>query len=344
MHASASRADVARKAGVAESTVSRALSGSPLISKETRRAVEQAAQSLGYIPNKQAAIFATQKTRRIGIVVPVHASFPPFSRAYFPALLNGVVMGSEKQGYSVTIVLDGTKDGPKDLLHLVRAREVDGLVFAITRNDDSRLETLRNQKIPFVLTNSVAPGCHCVDNNPGPGMQKAFDYLISMGHQSVGYISGDPHYHNAQERLEIFRKLSVAAGIQTTHMEGNFSKTSGYYCAAKLLQGNNRPSLIMTSSDREAIGVLHYCRDHGIAVPGEVSIIGYDNLDPSEFLSPSLTTVDNPVVEIGEASAELLIDQIENGSDNPITKELDTDFIVRESSGPCRKETRGKEC
>ncbi len=342
MHTSADRAAVAKKAGVAESTVSRALADSPLISAQTKLAVRAAAQALGYIPNRQAAIFATQKTRRLAIVVPVYAGFSPFSRAFFPALLDGAVLAAEKKGYTVSILLDRVGGQPKDLSQIVSSREADGLLFSMSRASDPRISRLQKDGVPFVLTNTHEPDCNCVDNNPQTGMRKAFEYVRSMGHCRIGYVAGDKGYHNAVERLETFQSLAREFALESVCIDGDFSRTSGYYCAAKLLRSKHKPTLIMTASDRSALGVLQYCRDHGIAVPDALSIIGYDNLGPSEFFSPSLTTIDNPIAQIGAASADLLIDYIENRSAGPVCRKLDTDFVIRESSGPRVPQTHMK--
>jgi LacI family transcriptional regulator len=332
-HTGAQRAAVAKRAGVSESTVSRALSGSNLISEKTKERIRKAASELGYIPNKQAACFSTQKTSRLGFVVPVYRSFPLFSRAYFPAMLDGAVKGAEQRGYSITIIPDKKGDEFKDLPNTVKSREVDGLLMVITTISDPRIEELKNQEIPFVLINSLRQGCYSVDSNPLPGMKKAFEYMVEMDHRNIGYISGDRQYQNSLDRLDAFNQLAHEFKIKNVIMDGNFSRRSGYYCAGKFLNNGNPPSLIMTSSDREAIGVIDYCRDHNVSIPEQLSVIGFDNLDPAEFVTPTITTVDNPVTQTGEQSSKLLIDMIEGNIKEPVAKKLDTGFIVRQSSG-----------
>lgn len=338
MHASAKRSEIARAAGVAESTVSRALNKSPLISPETRERVRAAAEALGYFPSRQAALFAQRRTCRIGFVVRAYKAFPPFSRAYFPALLDGAVLAAEERGYLVAVVLDRTDRQPRNIAHVVKRREVDGLLLPIVPAGDERIRNLREHDVPFVLINDYRKGCFSVDGKAGPGMRKAFAHAAELGHRRVGYITGDPHYRNATDRLARFREFVNEFGMQAAVEEGDFSRTSGFMGAAKLIRRNDRPTLIMTASDRAALGVLDYCRQHGIDVPRDLSVIGYDNLDPARTVSPALTTVDNPVTRSGYVAAGLLIDVLEKRVKRKVTRWLDTDFVVRQSTGPCAQE------
>ena len=338
MHASAKRADVAKAAGVSESTVSRALNNSSLITEGVRERVKAAARRLGYIPNVQARNFARQKTFRLGFVVRSYKSFPPFSRAYFPTLLDGVLIGAEKFGYSVTIILDKQDGEYKDLAEIVRSKQVDGIIFSVIPVGDTRTRQLIHGNVPFVLVNDYEEGCSSVDARPMQGMEKAIGYLTDLGHTKIGFITGDMHYHNARDRLETFTSLTEKHNISSTIANGDFSRTSGYRCAGKLLCDRKPPTAIMTSSDREAFGVLDYCREHDIGVPERLSIIGFDNLFIAQEISPPLSTVNNPVQKAGEVAAELLIGMITKGTWEPEARWLKTDFIVRQSSGQAKKE------
>jgi LacI family transcriptional regulator len=218
---------------------------------------------------------------------------------------------------------------------------VDGLLLSVTPTADERITALKKSRTPFVLINNYMKGVSSVDGRPEPGMRKAFEHAMSLGHQRVGYVTGDLGFRNATDRLEVFRRLSDEFGLHCRVVEGNFSRTSGYVCAGKLLQADTPPTLIMTAADREAMGVLDYCRQHRIRVPEDVSVIGYDNLDPARNISPGLTTVDNPVSAAGRVAAQLLIDMIEGRIRKPVTRWLDTGFVERESSGPCRERQGG---
>jgi DNA-binding LacI/PurR family transcriptional regulator len=338
MHTSARRGDVALLAGVAESTVSRALNDSALISEAIKAKVRKAAEKLGYVPSRQAALFASKKTCRLGFVVRSYKAFPPFSRAYFPALLDGTVLGADERGYLVTIVLDRVNNEFRDLVQVVRSREVDGLILSIVPTDDPRIEQLQGARVPFVVINDQRKGCYSVNHSPVVGMQKAFDYAVSLGHTHFGYVTGDMGYRNARDRFDRFQDLALKFGVYTKVEEGNFSRTSGYRCTGRLLSSENAPTVIMTASDRSALGVLDYCREHKIRVPDDLSVIGYDNLYPAEDVLPTLTTITNPVSQEGSTAAHLLIDILEKKVARPVCRWLETDFIIRQSTGPCRKQ------
>ena len=335
LHTRATRAQVAHAAGVSESTVSRALANSSLISSEVKRRVHEAASRLDYVASRQAAGFASSRTFHIGLVVRSYGSFAPFSRAYFPALLDGAVLGAEERGYRVTIVLDRLHTSAVDLVRVVRAHEVDGLLLSVTPGDDVRICALRESASALVLINNYLDGFSSVDARPEPGMRLAFDHALSLGHRRFGYITGDMHFKNATDRLDTFNALAREFAVETDVVQGDFSRRSGYIAAGRMLCAATRPTVIMTAADRAALGVLDYCHDHRVAVPGDVSVIGYDNFDPARDVTPRLTTVDNPVTMAGKAGAHILIDRIEGISNEPVQQWLPTGFVARESSGPC---------
>ena len=327
-----SRADVAHLAGVAESTVSRALNDSSLITEPIKNRVREAAKELGYIPSRQAALFARNRTNTIGFVVPSYGSFPPFSRSYFPALLDGVVLETDANDYATTVILDKQSSCNEDYMALIRSKTVDGLLFAVTRDDFAPFRGLRQQGVPFVLINNYQEGLNSVDALPEPGMRMAFSHGFNLGHKHFGYITGDMRYKNAIDRLDVFKRLCGEYGTASSVAEGDFSKTSGYRGAARLLSQANRPSIIMTSSDRSAFGVLNYAAEHGIRIPEELSVIGYDNLPPVQDVSPPLSTVDHPVTNLAKKATRLLISILKGERVEPIQQWLDTGFIVREST------------
>jgi len=328
------RGDIARAAGVAESTVSRALQDSPLITDAVKKRVRDVAQELGYVPSRQAALFASKRTFTLGYVVPSYGSFTPFSRSYFPTLLDGLVIRADELGYSITIVLDKVYSDTHDYMRLVWSRTVDGLLFAVTHSDEGAFQALRAEKVPFVLINNYGEGLTSVDARPQTGMRKAFEHAVSLGHQSVGYVAGDEKYKNAVDRLGVFEDLAAEYRLTPSVTTGDFSRTSGYRGAEVLLAGPRRPTLIMTSSDRAAFGVLQYAADQGLTIPRDLSVVGYDDFYPASTSNPPLTTVSQPVLEMGKRAVSLLVNDIEGRLEGPQQEFLDTDFVVRRSTAP----------
>jgi LacI family transcriptional regulator len=333
MRTSANRKEVAKETGVSPSTVSRALSNSPLIPEVTRQKVLAAAKKLNYIPNRQAGLFAQSKTFRLGLVIPFYKNIPPFSRAYFPALLNGIVSTAEALGYTITIITNPVDSNSKNLPDMVWAKEIDGLLLTIPRIGQRQVLECRDKEIPFVLINGREEGCYCVDGDPTLGMQKALRHIFDLGHSNIAYIAGDMRYINAIDRKAAFLSAAQDLNLKFEIKEGNFSRTGGYRCAGALLNSPNPPTAIFTSSDREALGVMDYCWEHGIKMPEELSVIGYDNLDPATYIYPGLSTVDNPITKCGEEAVNLLVKVLQKKQTSPLVKLLGTDFVARQSSG-----------
>ncbi len=332
-----SRAEVAKAANVAESTVSRALNDSPLITADVKKRVKAVAAQLGYIPNKQAVLLASKRTMRIGFVVKTYKAFSPFSRSYFPRLLDGILYKAEELGYSITIVLDKKNDTYKDLSQLVFGKEVDGLIFSVTPLNDPRFEQLLQKSIPFVLINNYYEKADSINCNPYKGTNDAIAHLKALGHTHIGYISGDQYYWDGRERLKVFNKLTKEHNFKTTVVEGNFSKRSGISGTEKLLSIRKPPSVIMAASDRCALGVLEYCRKENIRVPDELSIIGFDNLGPARDSIPGLSTIHNPVARMGSEAIAQLDNRLSGREKDHNSIFLDSGYIIRETTGVPRE-------
>jgi LacI family transcriptional regulator len=294
--------------------------------------VRESALELGYVPSRQAALFARNRSFTIGFVVPEYDSFPTFSRPYFPALLDGAVLGAEERGFSITIVPDKVSKNSRDYYELVKSRTVEGLLFAVTKADYTPFLELGESGMPFVLINNYHEGLSSADARPLPGMRAAFSHAYNLGHRRVGYITGDMCYRNAIDRLAAYELLVGEFKVDSRIVEGDFSRGSGYKCAKRLLEAADPPTVIITSSDREALGVLTYCNEAGIAVPRDLSVIGYDNLYPAQDIVPALSTVDHPVSRLGHMATHLLADLIEGKEEGPRQDFLDTGFVVREST------------
>lgn len=336
MRKKVSRAEVAKTAGVAESTVSRALNDSNLISSDVKLRIKEIAAELGYIPNRQAVLLASRKTMRIGLVVRTYKSFSPFTRSYFPRLLDGVLQKAEALGYSVTIVLDKKDDKFKDLSEMIYSKELDGFLFSVTPLDDPRFKDLMSHNVPFVLLNNNIEGASCVNCDPYAGTRDALSHLSYLGHKHVAYINGDINYWDGRERLAVFEKLCTEQGMDYSLFEGNFSKRSGIRAAEKLLRGPRKPTAIMTSSDRCALGVLEYCKKEQIKIPDDLSLIGFDNLGPARDSVPGLSTIHNPVVRMGSEAMDLLYQRLSGAIKKETRLFIDSGFIIRESTGvPC---------
>lgn len=325
------RADVAKAIGVSESTVSRALNDSPLISAKVKEKVKKKAEELGYYPSRPATFFATGRSFSIGLVVPNLGKTLPFTRSYFPSLLDGLLVGATDAGYNVGIVVDGKLGKYRNYTELVRSKSFDGLVFAVSPEHDKASKKLIKDKIPFVLVNNYCEGASSVYAKPDKGMEKAFLHAVSLGHSTMGYIAGDLSYKNGQDRLAMFEELAGRFRIKTHIIKGDFSRRSGYLGFEKFGKSlYSEVSLVMTASDRQAFGFMDACKENGLSIPKELSVIGYDNFIPKSIFS--LTSVDHPIINMGNEAARLLLKLIENKNYEPEQIWTDTGFVIRNST------------
>lgn len=324
------RADVAKAAGVAESTVSRALNDSPLISDEIKKKVRLAAEELGYVPSRTATLFASNRSFAIGFVVPYYKKILPFTRSYFPALLDGLLLGTLNHNYNVGIIFENYLGKYRSYRDLITSHSYDGLIFAITKDQFPEIDPLIEHNLPFVLVNNYREGAASIYARPDEGMRKAFSHAHELGHHHIGYVTGDLQFKNGKDRLQAFEELASHYHLQTTIVEGNFSRNSGFNA---FRQFGKKESLIMTASDRQAFGFLQACSEHSKKVPQDISLIGYDNFQPAGTSTPPLTTVDHPIMEMGAEAVQMLIGMIEHGTAAE-QRWAETGFVVRKSTRP----------
>ncbi|MGE4585525.1 MAG: LacI family DNA-binding transcriptional regulator [Sphaerochaeta sp.] len=330
MEKSVGRQEVAKAAGVSESTVSRALNDSPLISDEIKKKVRQVSEQLGYFPSRTATLFASNRSFAIGLVVPYYPSIMPFTRPYFPSLLDGLLLGSLEHNYTISIVFENRLGKYRSYYELITSHSYDGLVFAITKDQFPEINPLIEKQLPFVLVNNYQSGAASIYARPTVGMTKAFNHALQQGHHHIGYITGDLQFKNGKDRLQAFEDLAAQHHLKTTIVEGNFSRKSGFQAYNQLKDG---PSLVMTASDRQAFGFIQACTEHGRKIPQDISLIGYDNFQPASTSSPPLTTVDHPITAMGKEAVLMLRSMIEQGQ-GAQQRWADTGFVVRKSTGP----------
>jgi DNA-binding LacI/PurR family transcriptional regulator len=328
MEKSVGRQDVAKAAGVSESTVSRALNDSPLISSDIKKKVRQVAEQMGYFPSRTATLFARNRSFAIGLVVPYYPNIMPFTRPYFPSLLDGLLLGSLEHNYTISIVFENHLGRYRSYYELINSHSYDGLVFAITKDHFPEIQPLIDRHLPFVLVNNYQEGAASIYARPDVGMKKAFDHAHSLGHHHIGYITGDLQFKNGKDRLAAFETLAEEYHCTTTIVEGDFSRSSGFDAFPQLQKG---PSLVMTASDRQAFGFLQACSEHNRKVPHDMSVIGYDNFQPAGTSNPPLTTVNHPITEMGKEAVLMLVSMIEMGKSGQ-QKWVDTDFFIRKST------------
>lgn len=323
--------DVAREAGVSHATVSRALRGSPLISPPTTERVRAMAARMGYSVNAVARSLVTGKTHTIGVVVTSIAD--PF--------VGGVTAGIEafanEHGYSTILTTcHADPEIEKRMVASLRERAVDGILVTSSRVGQEYLTLNPDMKVPIVLLNNQRPGDYAFSvtiDNVGSA-RRAVEHLLSLGHRRIAYIGHSSGYASERDRRQGYELALTSAGLPvdpTYILPADSSPESGAACARVLHARDQRPTAIFCYNDITALGVLAYSREHGLSVPADWSVVGFDDLFLSQHLFPPLTTVHQPMQEMGRVAAEVLLGLI-NGEETQARVEMPGELVVRQST------------
>lgn len=328
--------DVAKKAGVSRSTVSRVLNNQRHhVKEETRKKVLQAAAELGYRPNSVARSLKTKRSHCIGVIT------DDIATPFLPAMLKGIEQYAFSHGYSALVCNSGyERERQKAYLEMLAQRQVDGIIFAASFVY-SYSEDFLDPGLPIIYAYSHSPheAKNSVLSDDFHGTEEAIRYLTSLGHTRIGFINGPPDVIPSQNRFRGYKVALESNGIEFDRQLircGEWEEPqSGYDAAMELLRLPDPPTAIFAANDVMAAGVIDAVHALGLDVPGDVSVIGYDDRDMARFLKPALTTVRLPMVEIGSAAARMVIECIEEGITLIDSVSVSCQLIVRESSGVC---------
>jgi DNA-binding LacI/PurR family transcriptional regulator len=324
--------DVARLAGVSKQTVSRVLNDHPSVRAETRETVLAAMRTLGYRPSRSARSLASGRTRMVGVISFDAARYGP------AAMLTAINTAAQEAGYLLSSIALDTAD-PDTVVEAVNRLSAEGAdgVIAIAPQlwvgkalADTRLDT------PLVvLENGLDADTQQVTGDSRAGARKATEYLLGLGHRTVWHLAGPTGWTSADHRMESWQTCLEAAGAEVpAPLIGDWSADSGYELGRHLAR---RPDVtaVFASNDQMALGLLHALHEAGRDVPGDVSVVGYDDIPEAAHFLPPLTTVRTDFAEIGTRSLRLLLSRLDGRSEPPRVDSLvPVDLVVRRSSGP----------
>jgi DNA-binding LacI/PurR family transcriptional regulator len=315
--------DVAREAGVAVSTVSRALSNPDRVSPRTRDHVQAIARRLDYQPNRVAQTLLSGRTEMLALLV------PDITNPHNFGLIRGAEAQARAAGYTL-VIGDSQEDADLEKAHAERlGSAVDGLILAPGKLTDSQLQQLQSRR-PVVLHNRLVPGFPSVTTDSADGSRQIVEHLAAHGHRSIAYLGGPLHYWSDGERWRALRKHATAAGIEIVR-RGPFPPTVEHGAAAADIGLASGATALIGFNDLLAIGVLQRLEHLGVAVPGQVSVVGYDDIFGADFCRPALTTVTSPAEAAGRALIDLLLGARGGEPDQRIV--LPTRLRVRDSTG-----------
>jgi DNA-binding LacI/PurR family transcriptional regulator len=327
--------DIARAAQVSHSTVSRALRDSPLVNPETRALIRKIAAEKGYTVSAVARSLVTRRTNTLGVVVTSIAD--PF--------IGEVVAGIEgfalSRGYSVILATCHADPGREQrAVRSFQERRVDGILVTASRVGALYLPMLEEMKVPIVLINNQHPGefgYHVSIDNPA-GARAVMSHLIALGHHRIAYIGDRSGLHSDAERCDGYRESLQAGGIPfdpALVATGDGTHAGGLDAMRDLLTRQDPPTAVFCYNDMSAYGALRAVRDRGLRVPEDISIAGFDDLFLSSYTDPPLTTVRQPMQEMGRDAAGILLDLLTGGNPTSIIKP--GVLIPRQSTAPVRR-------
>jgi LacI family transcriptional regulator len=325
--------DVARAAGVSLATASRALSEPALVREDTREHVKSVASMLGYVPHGAARALATRRSRTVGAV------FPPVDNPIFAAATQALAHELAAAGY--TLLLATHEYDPEAEVAATRAlleRGVDGLVLIGLDHSPALYQLLAQAGLPYELTWSLDPAGyhHCVGVAHRLASVRVTQHLLDLGHREFAVIAGvTAHNDRARERLAGTREALAARGIELRAdrvIEAQFSIPQGRRAFIELLERSPGFTALVCGNDTLALGALTECVHRGIRVPGELSVAGFDDIDLSREITPSLTTVHVPAADIGRLAASRMLARLA-GRKVATVEEVRAALVVRESTG-----------
>ena len=332
-----SSTDVARRAGVSRTTVSFVLNNSPgkTIPEETRQKVLAAARALAYTPDENARSVAMVKHHSIGFFIP-HSGYVS-SDAYVFRIIEGMTPVLNKARFQ--LVLQPLKLKQMEYLQLARQDSVDGIILMNTHDDDRGLAEVIDSGFPLVVIGTVSRRNVCtIDIDNRSAAVSAVRHLVSLGHRDIGMIVHAPiSFYAARERREGFRDALRAAGLPIRAgwvRQGNLTEESGYRAMAEMLALPRRPTAVFAGNDVVAYGAFQAIKDKGLSIPGDLSLIGFDDDLLSRYLNPPLTTVTNPAPGLGAEAARLLISILKGRHHSFPRSVLPTTLALRGSCGP----------
>lgn len=326
--------DVARESGVSYSTVSRALNGYEFVKPSTREKVLRAAQKLGYVPNQQARSLAGGRSNLIGILAPT------LSNGYITEIVRGIDEELTKSNYNLILYTTHRHHGKEStyVASIVNGA-ADGLLLIVPMVSTSYLNALRQQTFPYVLIDQsdMTETSAMVNATNWQGAYEATEYLIKLGHRRIGFITGLIGLNSAAERLKGYTAALADYDIPMRHefiAEGDFQQAGGYHATQKLMSLKNRPTAIFASNDLSAYGAIEALRDQGLHVPVDISVIGFDDIPQSALIYPKLTTIRQPLDQMGHVAVKMLLEHIEQRVQGMRQVTLATRLIVRDSCQP----------
>jgi LacI family transcriptional regulator len=327
--------DIAAAAGVSVATVSRVLNDRPDVSSVTRDVVLRQIQEHGYVPRRAARALAGGRTGLIGLTLPFMLG------DYFGQIVSGAIDALyERDARVVVCPTHHERRREASLLERLMHGTTDGGLLILPSETPAELAALQQQGYPFVVIDPRVPlheSVPVVASANWAGARMVTEYLLGLGHTRIGVITGTRDWYATVDRVAGYQSALLTAGIPFNPrlvVGGDFTIEGGYNAAHRLLSRSQRPTAIFAFNDNMAVGLLHAAQERGLAVPGNLSIAGYDDVEPAHITTPQLTTVAQPLQEMGRVAVDLLFRLLDGQPLHATRLELSSRLVVRASTSP----------
>lgn len=323
---------VAERAGVSTSTVSHVINNTRTVSADVRERVLAIIAETRYIPSAVARSLKNDRTHTIGMMV------PNSSNPYFAELIQGIEDAAFKLSYN--IILCNAYDDPRKqaaYLRVLLEKRIDGLILVASGADAALAELLRTSSVPMVLVDREVAGVEAdfIESNHEDGGYRATRYLIGLGHQQIGCVSGPEDLQPSRDRVAGYRRALREAGLRFRPdylVHSDFTSEGGFNAFGQLLGLSTPPTAIFASNDLMAIGGICAAAEAKVRVPADLSVIGYDDIALASYSTPRLTTMAQPKYDMGQMITHLLLERIA-GHHLPLRRELlQTTLVERQST------------
>jgi LacI family transcriptional regulator len=325
--------EVAGRARVSPTTVSHVLNATRFVSEEIRARVLSAMAELGYRPNAVARSLRRGRTHTLGLILPDSAN------PYFAELGREIEAAAFGRDHSVVLCnTEGDQRRERVYLDLLAKRQVDGLLYVPAGDRADVLRGLLHRPLPVVLVDRDLAGApvDVVLSDKRGGARLATRHLIALGHRRIGCIGGPSSLAMSGRRLQGYRDALAEAGLPVDEglvLRGDYRPQSGWAAARSLLALADPPTAIFAANDLMAIGVLRAAGELGRRVPGDLAVVGFDDIELASYTTPPLTTVSQSAGEVGRAAVELLLERLADPARPPVRRTLETRLVVRASCG-----------
>lgn len=330
------QADVAKKAGVSFITVYRVLNNKGYVKKETREKVLKTVKELNYYPNHIGQALRKKRVNTIGIVIPEPPNVPVHGMEYYNMLMQGVDRFTIMHNYDILLSTYKQNDPKVDYYRLYFQRKVDGLILFIPDMRYLNMNQIVKRKIPCVIIGERPGNPHIsyIDVKNFDGMYRVTEYLISRGLRKIAFIKGKPYMQNSIDRVNGFLKAMEKNGIPVPDhfiIDGDYTIISGITAMKKIILSGELPDAIICSNDHMAMGVLSEAKKAKIRIPEDISLVGFDDINITALIDPPLSTVRQPLFDMGFKATEILFRKIKNPLCDCEIKIFPVELVLRKS-------------